>query len=697
MKFQGKTGLLWFTGVVEDRNDPLFLNRVRVRIYGVHTHDKQFIATPDLPWSEVLMPTTSPSLSGMGTTTHGLVEGSTVMGFWRDDYEMQDPVVMGSFIGIPQKFYRIDETIDDKGTRNFTQIERTTEEGFNDPRLEDVESYEGTPDGPNPEHINRNYGLTLDLKNSPKPGGTTAAVSYPKEDYLGLSDVNLMARVTEDSPMKDAYPIVAEVNGEPARSNYVKPIYPFNHVHETESGHVIELDDTPDAERIHAYHRTGTRVEVDKDGTYVEKIVRDKYTLILGSDTVKIQGAVDIEVGDSLASNAIAASGGAEALAEKAAADIVNEDGTLTDATKANLKEAGVTDVEIADAEKKGEIKEIIVTATKKSLDSQSDEVNETKVDTVIDLVEGVDQGEAGIPSVIDQVSESIGGEGLNDEAKGVITDVLSGGDVKDIGIAKATDVIKDKLDTFMDNSEVVQNIKGKLDGIFEKATASIEGMKAKATEAVTAAVGKVFGEEAAAKVSEQMVGAVTGAAMSAVGGLVGSALVNINVGGSAKIITKGSTSLYSYGSTDVTSLMNTTVTTLTGNTSLTTLMGTTNVTSTVGAVNISAPAGVINANAMKVIVTGATTVGVQAIESLNLRAPKINSLGVWNHTGAMNIEGLTTLTGAAAISGKTEIGGLVTIGGALTIAGSTTGAGWTHTHVIATGSSAGTTGPGTG
>ena len=184
MKFQGKKGLIWFTGVVEDRNDPLFLNRVRVRIYGVHTHDKQLIATPDLPWSTVLMPTTSPSLSGLGTTTHGLVEGSTVMGFWRDDYEMQDPVIIGSFIGIPQSFYRIDETIDDQGTRNFTQIERTTEEGFNDPRLEDVESYEGTPDGPNPEHINRNYGLTLDLKNSPKSGGSNAAVSYPREDYL---------------------------------------------------------------------------------------------------------------------------------------------------------------------------------------------------------------------------------------------------------------------------------------------------------------------------------------------------------------------------------------------------------------------------------------------------------------------------------------------------------------------------------
>ena len=109
MQWQGKEGFYWFTGIIEDRNDPLYLNRVRVRIHGSHSHDKQFIATPDLPWSEVLMPTTTASLSGLGNTTHGLVEGSVVMGFYRDGKICQDPVIMGSFVGIPQSYYRIDE------------------------------------------------------------------------------------------------------------------------------------------------------------------------------------------------------------------------------------------------------------------------------------------------------------------------------------------------------------------------------------------------------------------------------------------------------------------------------------------------------------------------------------------------------------------------------------------------------------
>ncbi len=291
MIYQGKTGFNWFTGVVEDRNDPLFLNRVRVRIHGSHTHDKQMIATPDLPWSEVMMPTTSPSLSGLGTTTHGLVEGSTVMGFYRDHLEMQDPVVIGSFIGTPQKFYRVDEKVDDKGTRTFTNIPRTTEDGFNDPRLDSESSYKGKPDGPSPKHINRGYGLTLALDKSPKNQGGDEAINYPRELYLETSDVNILARDYDDK----TYPIIEIATGEPER-DYVEPVYPFNHVHETESGHVLEFDDTPDKERIHLYHRKGTRVEIDKDGNYVEKVVKDKYSVVLGDDTVTISGKVTVNI-----------------------------------------------------------------------------------------------------------------------------------------------------------------------------------------------------------------------------------------------------------------------------------------------------------------------------------------------------------------------------------------------------------------
>lgn len=72
--------------------------------------------------------------------------------------------------------------------------------------------------------------------------------------------------------------------------------YPYNHVRETESGHLFEADDTPGSERIKESHRSGTYYEVFPDGSKVEKIVRDNFTLIVGNDRVNIQGSVIVTV-----------------------------------------------------------------------------------------------------------------------------------------------------------------------------------------------------------------------------------------------------------------------------------------------------------------------------------------------------------------------------------------------------------------
>ena len=39
--FMGMDGFVWFVGVVEDRDDPSQLGRVRVRCIGYHTEDKK--------------------------------------------------------------------------------------------------------------------------------------------------------------------------------------------------------------------------------------------------------------------------------------------------------------------------------------------------------------------------------------------------------------------------------------------------------------------------------------------------------------------------------------------------------------------------------------------------------------------------------------------------------------------------------
>ena len=50
--FSGRNGFIWYTGVVEDRQDPQYLGRVRVRCIGIHTDDKIELPTADLPWAQ---------------------------------------------------------------------------------------------------------------------------------------------------------------------------------------------------------------------------------------------------------------------------------------------------------------------------------------------------------------------------------------------------------------------------------------------------------------------------------------------------------------------------------------------------------------------------------------------------------------------------------------------------------------------
>ena len=72
--------------------------------------------------------------------------------------------------------------------------------------------------------------------------------------------------------------------------------YPFNHVKETESGHIQEFDDTPGHERIHEYHRSGTFYEVHPDGTKVTKIIGEDYEIVHKNKKVRVRGNVDLYV-----------------------------------------------------------------------------------------------------------------------------------------------------------------------------------------------------------------------------------------------------------------------------------------------------------------------------------------------------------------------------------------------------------------
>ena len=100
-EFMGKNGFQWFVGVVEDRQDPKTLGRLRVRCLGYHTEDLIKLPTSDLPWAHVMNPITSATVSGIGQSPLGAVEGSWVVGFFQDGGDAQQPIIIGTLPGVP--------------------------------------------------------------------------------------------------------------------------------------------------------------------------------------------------------------------------------------------------------------------------------------------------------------------------------------------------------------------------------------------------------------------------------------------------------------------------------------------------------------------------------------------------------------------------------------------------------------------
>jgi hypothetical protein len=64
--------------------------------------------------------------------------------------------------------------------------------------------------------------------------------------------------------------------------------YPYNKTITTESGHVLELDDTPKAERIHIYHKSGSYVEIFPDGSIVTKSMKDSTSVTMNDHAISV-------------------------------------------------------------------------------------------------------------------------------------------------------------------------------------------------------------------------------------------------------------------------------------------------------------------------------------------------------------------------------------------------------------------------
>ena len=300
--FMGKDGFVWFVGVVEDRQDPTFTGRVRVRCLGYHTENLIKLPTEDLPWAHVLNPVTSATVSGIGQTPLGLVEGSWIMGFFRDGSEAQQPVIIGSLpglpISLPQSQTEIDEMQEDvvagksMGTYSKTGKQILVPNylgGFQDPYM-NYPRYAGEPD------VNR---LAVNIKESTTlPGQSGELNPHPSlvmrraDQDKGVSSANIES---VETVANSGYPAVEQDYGVPwdelnIPGTSFTAVYPYNHVYESEGGHIKEFDDTPDAMRIHERHASGSGYEIANDGSKVTRVKGDSYEIISGSDNVHIVG-----------------------------------------------------------------------------------------------------------------------------------------------------------------------------------------------------------------------------------------------------------------------------------------------------------------------------------------------------------------------------------------------------------------------
>ena len=246
----------FFIGKVEDILDPLLTGRVKLRILGDHTDDKEILPTEDLPWATPLNDIHSHSTTGKGQTPLGVRIDTWVVGFYLDGARKQRPVVLGSL----------------PGEADVNTLATNTE-----------------------EHISLTERKASRLNDNDEP--------------IQIATPNIESKTIEI--FGESIGEIPQITGEP----WVEPeiphnsIYPDNHVYESTNGHIMEFDDTIDETdpdkpidhtRIHLRHRVGTGTEMFPDGDKVDNIKKDHYEIIDGAHYAHIKSNETITINGSL-------------------------------------------------------------------------------------------------------------------------------------------------------------------------------------------------------------------------------------------------------------------------------------------------------------------------------------------------------------------------------------------------------------
>lgn len=229
-----------YRGVVENNIHPDKNGQVKVRIFGIHTvnnensnEDFNFIKTSDLPWAEVIGSNEFGLVSGIGFTS--IPKQGTLVWVILDHDDPNHPIVLGTCNG------------------KATEVSDYSKGGFCD------------PSGTYPLSTRLNEYDTNEISR----GQIKNTVIKTKNDNLDSSD---------------AYSEVAQGVS----------TYPMNHVFESQTGHMMEFDDSPGNERVQIIDKQGNYSEM-KLNEYIDKAVANKINLVMGNLLEHIVGNTHIE------------------------------------------------------------------------------------------------------------------------------------------------------------------------------------------------------------------------------------------------------------------------------------------------------------------------------------------------------------------------------------------------------------------
>lgn len=222
---------LFFIGVIENNIDPRLEGRVQVRAFSVHGTNREIKAT-ELPWAICVSGSYDPN-------TPPPPLNSFVYGVFLDGREAQHPLILGL---IPTQFA---EMVDPE--KNGWGV------------------------------IPHKDGTILAKGTAPRDFG------QPQNSRLARGeDIHQTYVLQQEMNRIENIKIAGEAAGsantwsEPAPAYGAK--YPYNRVIET-ANHSIEIDDTPGAERIMVWHKSGSYVQIDSRGTTTHKSVSDKFEI----------------------------------------------------------------------------------------------------------------------------------------------------------------------------------------------------------------------------------------------------------------------------------------------------------------------------------------------------------------------------------------------------------------------------------